>query len=678
MRISGWLRSTRLVAALGLAVTGGVIAPSISQASAAETLAPPPIAYPSYTRTNASLTLGSTGTLHVVGSDGAGDRLIPTPTPVAGEVSWNPTGTQLAYVAALPDGNHQVWEINADGNDAHAVTPEGYERPIWSPDGTKLAVVTSGSPTDPTSQLAVADLTASTTNTITRNSVSAGTTFGPPAWAPDGSKLAFVTAVFGEGSGGSAAINVINADGTGHVVLPEPMDGGLSATREVAWSPDGQWLAFDGYLAAGDNSRGVLQIVHPDGTGLRTVDAGSSTSYGDGDIGGFSPDGTRVLLTLDTAQSTIVAVSLSGQVTTFHAASTQTDAGTMWSPSAAGIVFCERTFNSSSQTYSSNLFTTAANDSGLTQLTTSGQACDGAVASASPRYAAADRVGTAISSSRANFTHASAVVIARADLYPDALAAAPLAGAVGGPVLLSPPGGATAGVVTETRRLGATTAYLIGDTTALSAKVAADVSAAGVTTIVRIGGPTRYDTAALIAQRVGGTSAYVVRGDNWADAAAVSALAAFQHRPILLTPASTLSPAASAAITAMHTTSATIVGGSAAVSDSTEHALNLAGVTTVRLSGADRWATSAAVASSAVAAGMTGPPWLASGLNWPDAVSAGPAAAASKGVLLLVAPMGLAQSPASQTWLANHPSKVVVAVGGPDVVSPQDVVDAHG
>jgi len=268
-------------------------------------------------------------------------------------------------------------------------------------------------------------------------------------------------------------------------------------------------------------------------------------------------------------------------------------------------------------------------------------------------------------------------VIARADLYPDALAAAPLAGKFGGPVLLSAPGGATPPLLAEIRRLGATTAYLIGDTTALSAKVEADVAAAGVTTIVRIGGTTRYDTAALIAERVGGTSVYVVRGDDWTDAAAVSALAAFQHRPVLLTSSGTLAPVVAEAVIALHATSATIIGGIAAVSTSAELGLNLVGVTTTRLSGADRWATSAAVASSAVAAGMTGPPWLASGLNWPDAVGAGPAAAASKGVLLLVAPTTLAASPASQTWLAAHPSNVIVAVGGPDVVSVQDVVGAR-
>ena len=82
------------------------------------------------------------------------------------------------------------------------------------------------------------------------------------------------------------------------------------------------------------------------------------------------------------------------------------------------------------------------------------------IASASPRFAGSDRVATAISSSRANFTHAASIVVARSDLYPDALAAAPLAGKIGGPILLSPTSGLTAALAAEVKRLGATTAVL--------------------------------------------------------------------------------------------------------------------------------------------------------------------------------------------------------------------------
>jgi hypothetical protein len=685
--VCGWtLATASVVAAVVLASAPSTMATTHNGVASVTTPTAAQIAYPSYTRQNTTLTLGTTGTLRVVGSDGSDDHLITTPTPVAGEVSWSPAGTKIAYVAALPDGGNQIWTGSADGSGAHAVTPEGYQSPIWSPDGTKLAVVTIATSADPFVNIAIVDLAAGTTHIITSNTFSTGTVLGPPVWAPDNSKLAFITAIYGEGSGGTGLINVIDADGTRRTELQALMDGSFNPPREIAWSPDGVWLAFDGYLAMGDNSRGALQIVHPDGTGLHTIDPGSSTSYGDGDIGGFSPDGSRVLLTLwNETPAKVVAVTLSGVVTTFHTAPAVAadtgnpvfDTDTSWLPSGTEIEFCEQSYDGEQGVHAANLIATGAADSGLRHLTTSGQGCDGAVATASPRYAGSDRVATAISASRADFSHSPAVVIARADLYPDALAAAPLAGKVGGPVLLSPPGGATAPLVAEIKRLGATTAYLIGDTTALSAKVQADVVAAGVTTVVRIGGSTRYDTAAEIAEWIGGTSVYVVRGDDWTDAAAVSALAAFQHRPVLLTPSTALSPAVSEAITALHATSATIVGGTSAVSTLAERRLRLLGVTTTRLSGTDRWATSAAVASSAVAAGMTGPPWLASGLNWPDAVSAGPAAAASKGVLLLVAQTTLAASPASQTWLAAHPSNVVVAVGGPDVVSPSDVADAR-
>ena len=408
----GWTLATASVVLSLVLACDPQTGPTTHAVASAATPATVQIAYPAYTRQNATLSLGTTGTLRVVGSDGSGDHPITTPTPIAGEVRWNPAGTQIAYVAALSDGKDQVWVINADGTGAHAVTPEGYQEPTWSPDGTRLAVVNVGTSDH---NIAIADLATGTTHAITTNSFQAGgATFGSPVWAPDGSRLAFVTAVFDEGSGGAATVNVVNADGTGRIELPEPMDGALQDAREIAWSPDGTWLAFDGYIAAGSSSHGALQIVHPDGTGLRTINAGSSAVYGDGDIAGFSPDGSRVLVTLEESPpSRVVAVSLNGALTTFHVSSPDApvagnpygDTSTSWLPSGTQIVFCVQTFTSSN-VYVSNLFAAGANDSGLRQLTSSGQACDGSVASGSPRYAGADRVATAISASRATFTHA--------------------------------------------------------------------------------------------------------------------------------------------------------------------------------------------------------------------------------------------------------------------------------
>ena len=121
---------------------------------------------------------------------------------------------------------------------------------------------------------------------------------------------------------------------------------------------------------------------------------------------------------------------------------------------------------------------TANVDGGGVRTVVSGQ--DPVVPSYITRLAGATRVDTAVSVSRATFSTASTIVVARDDLFPDALAAGPLAAKLHGPLLLSPPTGVTTALATEVKRLGAKTAYLIGDTTALSANVEAGLRAAGV------------------------------------------------------------------------------------------------------------------------------------------------------------------------------------------------------
>ena len=169
---------------------------------------------------------------------------------------------------------------------------------------------------------------------------------------------------------------------------------------------------------------------------------------------------------------------------------------------------------------------------------------------------------------------------------------------------------------------------------------------------------------------------YIARGDDFADAASVAGLAAYQQRPILLTPPNSLAAATSGALADLHASTATIIGGTSAVASSVQTALASSGVTVTRVSGATRYGTSAAVAGLAAAAGMSGAPWLADGANWPDALAAGPAAAAVKGNLLLVDPHMLGASPETHAWLMAHPPATVVALGGPDVISPADAADA--
>lgn len=282
---------------------------------------------------------------------------------------------------------------------------------------------------------------------------------------------------------------------------------------------------------------------------------------------------------------------------------------------------------------------------------------------AAGRLAGDSRIETAVEVSQDSFSSADTVVIARADQYPDALAGAPLAFRLGAPVLLTRTSELPRVVADEIGRLGATSAVVLGGEAAVSAEVAQAIATAGAADVQRIAGPDRFETAARIAAEVvAGASAppgvYVAEGANanpsrgWPDALSVSPVAALTGRPILLVVADRLPDATADALDDLGPTTATIIGGEAAVSTEVEQAIRATGIDVGRVSGPDRYATSVAVADVGVAAGMDPTRlWVATGLNWPDALVAGSAVARDGGVMLLAHGRSPSGSPAALDWL---------------------------
>jgi subtilisin family serine protease len=285
------------------------------------------------------------------------------------------------------------------------------------------------------------------------------------------------------------------------------------------------------------------------------------------------------------------------------------------------------------------------------------------------RVAGTTRTSTAIALSQRAHAAASSVVLARADSYADALGASSLAGKLDAPVLLTGSTALDPTVAAEIRRLGATTVWLAGGQAALSSAVASGVQALGIADVRRLGGTTRYDTARLFAQQVGSTSAYVVGAADWPSAVAASGLAALTKAPILLVDQGSVPAVTTQALAG--TTDITVIGDAATVSDAVLAALRTGGRTVNRMAGANRYETSKLVAAAAAAAGADGRnTWLATGANWPDALAAGPAAAAAGGVLLLID--GQATStPAVTSWIQSVGglSQLVIVGGEASVTS---------
>jgi hypothetical protein len=241
----------------------------------------------------------------------------------------------------------------------------------------------------------------------------------------------------------------------------------------------------------------------------------------------------------------------------------------------------------------------------------------------------------------------------------DALAGGPLAAKVGGPLLLTEPAsldGATQAELTRVLPTGGTV-YVLGGYAAISQRVRAQLQALGYV-VHALAGRIRFDTAVAIAGALGSPSTvFEATGLNFPDALSAGPVAALNHGAILLTDGSKQNPA-TASYLAAHPGAHLAVGGPACQADPSATCV----------AGANRYATSAMLASDYPSPQATG---VATGLNFPDALAAGPDMAAHGGPLLLVAPSGAMPSPVSAQLAREAPTVATGYIyGGTAAVSP--------
>ncbi|MDP9021116.1 MAG: cell wall-binding repeat-containing protein [Actinomycetota bacterium] len=296
------------------------------------------------------------------------------------------------------------------------------------------------------------------------------------------------------------------------------------------------------------------------------------------------------------------------------------------------------------------------------------------------------RIETSVALSRAAFpAGAPAVVVAFGFDFPDALAAAPLASAAGGPVLLNLRERLHGSVREEVQRLGARRAFLMGGSAVQSETVRSDLQAMGVE-VERVDGPERMTTAAQAARRAvdlwrsagipAGQRVLVALGAHpdpsraWPDALAAGGLAGHARWPLLLTDRDRVPEVTNATLRDLGAEHATVVGGTAAIPETTEGQLDAP--RRDRIAGPNRFATSTALADVAVTHGARRATVLAAtGGNFPDGLAAGPTAVSLGGVLVLVGGEDLVDSADTKAWAEAHRGAIqrVRVAGGPAAVA---------
>lgn len=187
---------------------------------------------------------------------------------------------------------------------------------------------------------------------------------------------------------------------------------------------------------------------------------------------------------------------------------------------------------------------------------------------------------------------------------------------------------------------------------------------------VRLGGVNRFETAVEISKHSypqGASIAILVTGRNFPDALSAAALAAKLDAPLLLSEIHSLPLVTETELRRLQPTRVIIIGGEGAVSPAVEALVNGLASQVDRIGGANRYETSAAIAR----AGWNRSPqvFIATGANFPDALSAASAAAELNAPVILVPGMADVAPAVTRDILQDLSVTHLHIAGGTGVIS---------
>ncbi|MFE5410723.1 cell wall-binding repeat-containing protein [Microbacterium sp. NPDC056569] len=291
------------------------------------------------------------------------------------------------------------------------------------------------------------------------------------------------------------------------------------------------------------------------------------------------------------------------------------------------------------------------------------------------RLAGPDRFSTSVEVSRAVIPdghRAPVVYLANGYRFPDALAAGPAAARQGGVVLLTDPEVLPDVVAAELRRLDPQRVVVLGRADAVSEAVVDRIGDAlpSATAVERIAGVDRFETAELLVRDAfpGAEQAFVVSGLKFPDALAAGAAAASVDAPVLLVQGDGgLDARTSGLIADLGVSRVVVAGDAATVSTAMEAGLvqQLGRADVVRHGGANRFETAFEINM----ASFYEPDHVlvASGLGFPDGLSAIALAGAYDAPLYLSTPTCVPSSARVGTWRTTVGE--VTLIGGPTSVA---------
>ncbi|MGY3128471.1 putative cell wall-binding protein [Agrococcus sp. UYP33] len=265
------------------------------------------------------------------------------------------------------------------------------------------------------------------------------------------------------------------------------------------------------------------------------------------------------------------------------------------------------------------------------------------------RYAGSDRFATSVEVSKWSDGWAGSTVFLASGLkFPDALAAGPVAAAERAHLLLTRPEYVDTTVMARIRALAPAEVVIVGSEASVSAAVADQVRTATGAQITRLGGRDRVETSLLLLDRLLAVpettvdTIWVASGHNFPDALVAASVAGTRRHAVVLdyhdgTPSGVeawrqrVAPYVQGRVV-------NIAGGGPSVSSYDEQVLRWSGTTGVfRYSGSDRYETARVINDTFNPSPSDRTMMLATGENFPDALS-GAVHAALRGIPLYLTP----------------------------------------
>jgi Tol biopolymer transport system component len=201
---------------------------------------------------------------------------------------WSPDGTKVAFVSDFTTGGHGeknifVMQAAGTGDEINLATqitryPHTESKAIddlaWSPDGSRIAYTRGNNAGD--DKVWVVNADGTTTFPL---EIGGGGAKRHPTWSPDSSKIAYAVVK-------NAPEQIYVAPSTGGI--GPPLANGVG--HEPNWSPNGSRIAFDAYK--GGFGYVDLHLVSPDGSGSPLIVTPSP--YTEWTFNAWSPDSGRI------------------------------------------------------------------------------------------------------------------------------------------------------------------------------------------------------------------------------------------------------------------------------------------------------------------------------------------------------------------------------------------------